>query len=384
MNLYELLQHISVPRPNHSDSLAKIAKYLQDTLAQHDIPFAIQNVLIYPYKMLIVGLICFIFALIFAWCVKKQKSIGALLSLLAIPLILIFEFELVTPIVSWIIPKESANIIVNFNNPEATRTLILIAHYDSKTDIFDHIQRAKIYQFIVSSIAIGLLVVLIMALSKKFSQLLKPVIKRAVLVLVLLFVFEWLMVAIAMGGFIFVKQQSYGSIDNASSVAALMGLAHNIQQKKVFNKSLNIAIVFTTAEEINMQGAKYYVNDLVKRKKGQNFYAINVELAGEPGNMVYYTKSGVMLGWYPADSHLAKKISDACYNVSKRHIQAMPKITDDSIMFAKAGIPVVTIGFANEAYSVSGLHSTRDNLQRVSMENIYTMIKTLGAVIQNF
>ena len=281
MNLFDILKHIAIPRPNHSDTLAKVAQYIQDTLVQYDIPFDVQHVTLYPYNMLIAGLSCFILALLFAWFIKKQKPFLALVFLVAIPFILICEFELVKPVVSWVVPKESSNIIVSFNNPTATHTIVLTAHYDSKTDIFDHIQRARIYQFIVPSILVGLLIILWFFLSKKIKSLAKPLFKHTTTALVILFVIEWFMVAVAMGGFIVLKQQSSGAIDNASSVVALMGLVYDIKRGAVHNNKLNVEIVFTTGEEINLQGAKYYVKDLLTRKKKQELSLINLELVGK-------------------------------------------------------------------------------------------------------
>ncbi|MEW6527533.1 MAG: M20/M25/M40 family metallo-hydrolase [Spirochaetota bacterium] len=383
MNLYEILKHISIPRPNHSDTLDTVSQFLQDTLAQYGIPFEVQHVTIYPYNMLIAGLSCFILALLFAWCIKKQKPLFALVFLVAIPCILIGEFELVKPVISWIVPRESSNIIVKFPNPETTRTLILVAHYDSKTDIFDHLQRAKIYQFIVPSILVGLLIVLWVALSKKITLLAKPLFRRSVIGIVILFIIEWLMVAVAMGGFIVLKQQSSGAIDNASSVVTLLGLAHTIKHGAV-NNTVNVEIVFTTGEEINLQGANYYVKSLLSRKRTQELSVINLELVGEPGNMVYWHKAGVMLSFYRADSNLIEKLAKAYILVTKKNIGTLPKLTDDSIMFMRKGIPAITVGFANEKDGVSGLHSPKDNLQRVSMDNIQTMIKTLSNVIATF
>lgn len=384
MNLYEILKHISIPRPNHCDTLDTVARHIQDILAQHNIPFELQHVTLYPYNMLIAGLVCFILALLFAWCIKKQKTLPGLVFLLAIPFILICEFELVKPVVSWIVPRESANIIVSFPQHHATHTLVLVAHYDSKTDIFDHLQRAKIYQFIVPSILVGFFIILWVALSKKITALTKPLFRYTVVGLVFLCIMEWLMVAVAMGGFIVLKNQSSGAIDNASSVVALLGLADNIKQGTVVNKSLNVEIVFTTGEEINLQGAKWYVKKLLSNKKPQELSVINLELVGEPGNMVYWEKAGVMLTFYSADSNLIQRLAKAYRTVTKKDIGTLPKLTDDSIMFMREGIPAITVGFANETYGVSGLHSTKDNLQRVSMDNVQIMVKTLSNLISTF
>lgn len=118
MNFYDILKHIAIPRPNHSDTLNTVAQYIQDTLSQYGIPFDVQHITLYPYNLLIAGLSCFILALLFAWFIKKQKPLIALAFLVAIPLILICKFELVKPVVSWIVPKEGSNIIVNFKSPQ--------------------------------------------------------------------------------------------------------------------------------------------------------------------------------------------------------------------------------------------------------------------------
>jgi Iap family predicted aminopeptidase len=100
--------------------------------------------------------------------------------------------------------------------------------------------------------------------------------------------------------------------------------------------------------------------------------------------MVYWQKAGVMLKFYGADSNLIQRLKNAYFSVTKKKIGTLPKLTDDSIMFMREGIPGITVGFANKEHDVSGLHSPKDNLQRVSMDNIYTTIKTLSTVISQY
>lgn len=100
--------------------------------------------------------------------------------------------------------------------------------------------------------------------------------------------------------------------------------------------------------------------------------------------MVYWQKAGVMLKFYEADSNLVQMLTNAYFYVAKKNIKTLPRLTDDSIMSMREEIPGIAVGFGNEEYGVSGLHSTKDNLQRVSMANICTTIKTLSTVISQY
>ncbi len=50
---------------------------------------------------------------------------------------------------------------------DAVRELVFAAHYDSKTDFFDHIEPAKVYRFIPIAGVLGMLMSLVGAASQK-------------------------------------------------------------------------------------------------------------------------------------------------------------------------------------------------------------------------
>jgi hypothetical protein len=149
--MMQILRNLAVPRPNHRDTVDEAGKYLQQVLAGWDIPYTLQHFSLRPHMQLLVGLACLIFSLLFVVFIFRRKILPAVLMVVAIGVVLVVEFELLTPVVSWLIEKPGTNITVNFVVPDPVREIIFCAHYDSKTDVFDHIQRGRIYQWILPS-----------------------------------------------------------------------------------------------------------------------------------------------------------------------------------------------------------------------------------------
>jgi hypothetical protein len=203
-------------------------------------------------------------ALFFCYFILRGRPLAALIAALAIPVLLLLEFEYFIPVVSPLVTKTGGNIIINFTAPDAVRELIFAAHYDTKTDFFDHIQRAKIYTGIPYFFALGVLMSIWVFAAKKFQALNRPAIRRIFIVFPVIFAAYWTLTALAFGGFIFISRQSPGAVDNAASVTALMGLARDINKGKVHIGKSNVSILLTCGEEVHLQGACAYVGKFIR------------------------------------------------------------------------------------------------------------------------
>ena len=134
MDLAEILAHLSIPRPNHSQALADTAAYIKTLLTGWGVPFVVQEFALRPYMQLLLGISMLLLAILLFFLVLKRKPLAALIVALAIPLVLILEFELFIPVVTALVTKGGENIIINFTVPNPARELVFAAHYDSKTD----------------------------------------------------------------------------------------------------------------------------------------------------------------------------------------------------------------------------------------------------------
>jgi acetylornithine deacetylase/succinyl-diaminopimelate desuccinylase-like protein len=176
-------------------------------------------------------------------------------------------------------------------------------------------------------------------------------------------------------------------VDDGSSVAALLVLSKDIHDGKVNSGNSNITIVFTSGEEVSLQGAHAYI--LERFGKGQKpavpISMVNLEMAGQNGPMVYAKKDGQFLIFYNADAGLAEKLGAAWKDVAGTEIEQLPSITDDAQRFMAAGIPAITVGNSGlPGLGVSSFHSTKDDPGRVNPDNLKMMIKALERYIEGF
>lgn len=390
MDMLAVLEKIAVPRPNHSDALESTALYLKELLTTWGIPFAAQEFPLRPYFTLFAGITILIIALAFAFAVYKKRPVAALILALAIPAILLLEFELFVPVTSWLAQKKGENIIMHFPSPSAARELIFCAHYDSKTDFWDHIQRAGIYQFIPAAVIISILLALWTFFVRKKAALSKKISRIITLAITGVFVFYVGLLALGFGGFVFVpeRNQSYGAVDNGGSVVSLLALARDIHEKKIDIGASNVTILLTSGEEVNLQGAHHYVREFIRNGQDRGKiprYLVNLELAGQTGNLFYARRIGIFLKSYAASPELVSRMKSSWRAVSGRTVETEKFITDDSQRFLAAGVPSITIGHNGiPGMGFGGFHSTKDNMDRINPDNLTLMVKLLGNFIEGF
>ncbi|MCX6006238.1 MAG: hypothetical protein NTZ34_03140 [Chloroflexi bacterium] len=191
MDLAEILAQLSMPRPNQSQALEETAKYIQALLKDWGIPYVVQIFPLHPYMQLIVGSTILLLAVLLFIFLLRKKSIAALIVAIVIPFLLIAEFELFIPVVSGIIQKAGQDIIIVNNVPNPVRELVFAAHFDSKTDFWDHIQRARIYAFIPVAVVLGLILAAFTLFSGRYAALKKKAVTAVVVSLAGLVVVYW-------------------------------------------------------------------------------------------------------------------------------------------------------------------------------------------------
>jgi hypothetical protein len=261
---------------------------------------------------------------------------------------------------------------------------------DSKTDFFDHIQRARVYMFIPVAVVLALILAVFTFFSRKFAVLKKKGVTAAVLALTGIVVVYWGLVFIGFGGYIFLppERQSFGSVDDGASVATLLALSRDIHDGKVDLGNSKVTILLTEGEETNLQGADPYVQG--RFHKGiipvPPVSLVNLELVGQNGPMVYWKKDGEFLIFYNTDPDLITRVgaawkAESGMDPESGHLY----ITDDAQRFMTAGIPSITIGNSGEpGLGEGGFHSIADNPQRLNIDNVKLMIGVLERYIQSY
>jgi hypothetical protein len=389
MDLIDVMSHLSIPRPNHSPSLDATAAYIQSLLTQWGVPFVVQDFPLRPYMQLILGGAVLVLSVLFFILVMKRRPIAALIVALAIPILLVVEFELFIPIVTQLVTRTGHNIVISYTVPNPARELIFAAHYDSKTDFWDHIQRARIYRFIPAAFVLAIILAVFTFFTRHYAALKKKAVTTVVLVFAGLLVVYWGLVFMGFGGFIFIPQDrwSSGSVDDGGSVAALLMLAKDIHDGKVDIGDSNVTILLTSGEEVTLQGAHWYIRNRYPGGIVPSLPTslVNLELVGQNGPMVYWQKDGIFLKYYPNNPEITGRISDAWKKVSGVPAEPREKITDDAQRFMAFGIDTVTVGNAGiPGLGEGGFHSTGDNIDRINLDNLKLMISALETYIEGY
>ncbi len=386
MDLIALLQQIAVPRPNHGDAVDNTARFLVQWLAGWGIDAQVQAFVLRPWIMLAVAVALVLCALFFVIAIVKKRPKIALVLSLGMPLLLVAELEQFTPIVSWIGSKPGSNIVVQYRVPQPAQEIVLMAHYDAKSDFWDHEQRARVYRLMPAFFGLAIALALWTFAVRRRPALGHGAPRAVALALATLYLGYACMVALGFGGFVFVDKQrdSPGTVDNATSVTALLALAKDIQQGQVALGTSNVTIVLTGGEEVILQGAHHYVQERLQRGIDPKVPValVNLELVGQAGALSYARGNGVFLKFHAPDPTLRTQIGAAWKAVSGKDMVEGPLSTNDAERFHAAGLPAITIGHNGlPGPGWGGLHSETDDLARVDAKNLELTVHMLKQFI---
>ncbi len=387
MSLQDILTHIAIPRPSYSNAFDSVVAFIKELLFPYEIQYSIQEFVLKPRLDFIVGITIALLGIILCGFIIRKKPLAAIITAILIPAVLILEFEYFVSVVSWIITKPAENIIIRFPNPNAVRELIFAAHMDSKTALFDHIQRAHIYRLVPVAVILGLITPMIYSLGKIFRFAKNRVASGISIIIAVILAAYWVLFGTSFFGYVFVENQSPGAVDDAASVAILIDLAKDIHDGMVTTADNSVTILLTSGEEVNLLGALAYVNEFlpagnIDRKIPAML--INLDLVGQGGNLAYAESNGVFLKHYPADTKLVNEVGKAWQSVSGKPLEKGEKSTDDAVCFMAKGIPSVTIyNTGIPGQGLGGFHSAADNMRRIDLNNMKMVLATLKRIINS-
>jgi len=332
----------------------------------------LQRFFLRPYMQPIAGLffvlagaLCFVLA-------SKRRYWAALAVALVIPAVYVAEFEFNLPIVTWVGGRDGVNIVADFVPADrpVDRYITFSAHYDSKTDLFDHEQRKPIYGF--APIAMGCLLAASVLGLVSFGRTWGQGAHRVGLALGCAGVVGLIMLALAFGGGLFVPavRQSPGARDDASAVAVLLATADQIAADRQHLGRTAVRFVFFGGEEVNMQGSAAYSRSLSASGEGfDHGVVVNCEFIGGEEPFCYWESSGTFLSKFRASDSALQLYQDALASLGLAPAISAGSIFDDAGRLLAAGLSAVTVGHAHPR-SPGKYHNMLDSVSRVVPERL--------------
>ncbi len=374
-----LMQILSRPRPTGSAAQRDTLRDLQAWLVERGIPCRLEPFTLYPNFYLCLGLwllgihtlLALSVWLHWGWATALIAALGVAGGLVDTA----FDF----PLVTWPGKTTGQNLLIEFIAARPERELVLSAHHDSKTEVFDHFVRTffvkNLRLGIAAAVALGVLGPLQLYLPAPWSQAVYLV--SVALTFPLLAIAWGLGVDLAFGRLR--RRPSQGAVDNGAACAILLGLAQQAAEGQVPLEKTRLTLALFDGEEVNMQGSRAYA---LGREWPLPAGALNLEAMGQDGDFVYWEQDGTALRLVPTDPALNRLIAEVVTRVTGQPVQPAGPINSDGYSFMRAGVPATTLSTYDRKLGLRGLHLPSDSLARVDMARLPASTEILKQFIR--
>ncbi len=267
---------------------------------------------------------------------------------------------------------ETENIYVNLKNDDSKGTVVFIAHWDSKSQLFSSSMRI----IIIITAALGAIIILLLYLTLSIIQIFIPY-QIPILNHVLLGISITVSIIGILNSFNKTGNDSPGAYDNAAGVGIIIELASYFKNNLVNN--LDFSFLCTSSEELNLGGIKNFLQQHKDNFDKNSTYFINLDLIGGIDFIRIITSFGI------PRKVSSKKLNDLFLNSAKElNIKAkdfyLPTGAWSDYM------PVVQEGFeACWIASQPGLklvHTKKDDMSIVSKDSIKNTLNLCVEVVK--
>ena len=378
MSLDEIFNALLRPRENGTSALAEAANYLEHTLRMSGAHVTVHEFVCRPYVGRIAGVVCFVLAMLFFALMRRRQFVGALLVALLLPAYWLIDYELRLPLVSRVGSVVERNLIAEFPVSQPQRRVILSAHFDSQTELFDS-QRHGPLKYLIGPFALFTIALPATALWRGWRRRSERHVRAWAAIVPMYFAG----VCLVMTGGALVRARSPGALDDGAAVATLAELAQRLGAGTPRLDRTEIDIVLFAGQEVGLQGSARYVADQLPALAALPTYVINGETWGFGPDLSYFTSDRSALKRYDASTPLVRTLDRAYRGVT--HAGIVPDIrpmTTDARSFLAAGIPSVTLSSQLDGEKrIYGLHSSADSRDRIQPAAVARTLEFLEAAL---
>ena len=360
-----LLDHLaSGPREDGTPQLAATAAWLVEELQRRGLEAKTWAYTAHPWRLRMVGITALVGALAYSAALLKGRRLPALGVALGVPVLIILELDFGVPLLGAVRAAEQVHVLATIPSLEpAKQRLIFSAHYDTKTDLLDHVERAPIQ-------LLGLpltLLMLVAACLKSRPRLHRVAVAGALLNGVGLFLVQT--------GGAFVPGKSPGAIDDGAGCAVLLELGSQLSAARLTHTE--VQLVFFSAEEIGLEGSMQWVARGMDRSLPTR--AINLDGVGMARELALFkAESGVVRSFSP-DPELVAAVD----RVSPLYRTFYPATTD-ARSFLAAGIPALNLASDLPGHALPRhMHSTADARGLVDLSALDETVRVLIEVARH-
>ena len=355
------------PRENGTPGLQDAASYLAAVLQGAGLQVEHIPYMASPWRLRVAGLLVLVGGCAYGLLMRKGRAKAALAVALLVPALLLAELDGYLPLLSWAGTRPQKHLLVRIPSQKPpTQRLILAAHYDTKTDLLDHVERSPIE---LATVPATLLLVLgaagLLALQRwpRAPGALKWGPRLAGVAGPLLGVAYFLMLTAGA----FIPRPSPGALDDGAACALLVRLAQTLAASPL--ESTEVELLLLSGEEIGVQGSWLYARQRFARPPELPTALLNLEGLGGAENLTVYGIEHFTLRNFRPDPRWVRLLDEVHQERRGRPLYLTPDpVVTDARSFLAHGIPSATLASDLEDHApFRGMHSARDDRQRVSL-----------------
>jgi acetylornithine deacetylase/succinyl-diaminopimelate desuccinylase-like protein len=377
----ELLAHLAeAPRENGSAALHQTAAWLVETLGASGVEAELVPFGAHPYALRLAGVIALAGGLLYLRMVLARRGGAALAVALAVPALLLAELEFQRPVFGWIGAQTQHHVVARMPAQRPEQRLIFAAHYDTKTDALDHVERAPVDLLaapVIPAMGLGALALLLAPRVRRGRRALRGFAVLAAFAAVLYGIAAF--TALSAGAFS--RARSPGAIDDGASCAVLVRLAQALSAAPPLART-QVEVLLLSAEEVGVQGSWEYAARRFAAAPDLPTRVVNLEGLGLARHHAVLRSERFTLRAFAPDAALV-----ALLDAVHREALGAPLATTpfggatDARSFLAHGIAAATLVSRPPGDGVPrGLHSWRDERSRLDPAALDASLAYLLAV----
>ena len=381
----ELLVRLAdTPRENGSAALQQTAVFLREVLERAGAEVELVAFSAHPFALRLAGVIALAGGLLYLRLMRARRFRLALLAALALPALLLAELDYQQTLFGWIGARTQHHVVARLPAERAEQRLLFTAHYDTKTDVLDHVERAPV-DLLAAPVSLLMIAGALAGWGAgrlpRFSKALRRLASTA----------AWSAAAygglsfVALSAGVFLPQRSPGALDDGGSCAVLVRLVERLAAQPAFART-DVEVVLFSAEEVGVQGSWVYANERFARPPALPTFVVNLEGIGASTRHGVLPSERFTLRSYAPDAGIVERLDSVHKARFGAPLERGPVGgATDARSFLAHGIPAATL-FSRERGSrfPRGLHSARDERSRLDETVLDASLGYLHAVARSF
>jgi acetylornithine deacetylase/succinyl-diaminopimelate desuccinylase-like protein len=355
-----------VPRENGTAELHRTAEFLREALEATGAAVEVAPFTAGPWVLRLAGILILAGALLYFRWLRAGRCAPALAVALGVPAFLLAQLELMLPVLAWIGAEQQVQLVgrVAPRRPPEQR-LVFAAHYDSKTDLLDHVERAPVDFLAAPMIPLMAAGALAGLAAKRGKRGARPLAALASLAAWSAAAYGALAFAALTAG-AFVPARSRGALDDGGSCAVLVRMARELARAPRLERT-EVELLLLSAEEVGVQGSWAHARERYGAGADLPTFVVNLEGIGASAEHAVIPRERFPLRSFAPDPRIVALL-DAVHaeRFGVRLLAGPAGGATDARSFLAHGIPAATLFSLEPGRALPrALHSARDDRSRL-------------------